>query len=296
MNFYWQAETILNKLSRHEGTIKSLTLGDDNVKDKKRMYALVCETLKYKEVINMVIDNSKLLQVEKKLPRTLALLFVHDLLFTKRGIQSSDGSLKQAVLRHQTRLKAELVKAKIKLNARTDSDLVSQKVKDAVHIPRYVRVNEHQTTVKKVLDKFQKEGYVLEETKENLTGLSPKTIRKDHHLPDLLVFPPNTDLHDHPLYLSGDIILQVNRPSTPFPFSTHHLILTSVSAMQDKASCFPAHVCRPLPHAHVIDACAAPGNKTSHLSALMRNTGKIWAFDLDRRRLELLKRLTGRAG
>ncbi|RUS32212.1 hypothetical protein BC938DRAFT_476022 [Jimgerdemannia flammicorona] len=147
----------------------------------------------------MVIDNSKLLQVEKKvrypanqsphvsghgsisinhpkpsqpqLPRTLALLFVHDLLFTKRGIQSSDGSLKQAVLRHQTRLKAELVKAKIKLNARTDSDLVSQKVKDAVHIPRYVRVNEHQTTVKKVLDKFQKEGYVLEETKENLTGL-----------------------------------------------------------------------------------------------------------------------------
>jgi putative methyltransferase len=47
---------------------------------------------------------------------------------------------------------------------------------------------------------------------------------------------------------------------------------------------------------HAIDACAAPGNKTSHLSALMKNTGKIWAFDLDSRRLGLLKKLTGRAG
>ncbi|RUS21547.1 S-adenosyl-L-methionine-dependent methyltransferase [Endogone sp. FLAS-F59071] len=272
MNFYRQAETILDKLLRREGTIKSLTLGDDSVKDKRRMYALVCETLKYKEALNVVIDSSKLLQVEKKLPRTLAFLLVHDLLFTKRGIQSSDGPLKQAILRHQTRLKAELVKTKIKLRVKRDEELVSQKVRDAVHIPRYVRVNEHRMTVDKVLEQFQKEGYILEDTKEDLTGLSPKTIRRDYHLPDLLVFPPNTDLHDHPLYLSGNIILQ------------------------DKASCFPAHVCRPLPQAYVIDACAAPGNKTSHLSALMCNTGRIWAFDLDKRRLELLSKLTGRAG
>lgn len=49
MNFYRQAETILDKLSRHEGTIKSLTLGDNSVKDKRRMYALICETLKCRE-------------------------------------------------------------------------------------------------------------------------------------------------------------------------------------------------------------------------------------------------------
>ncbi|KAG1447419.1 hypothetical protein G6F56_009268 [Rhizopus delemar] len=88
----------------------------------------------------------------------------------------------------------------------------------------------------------------------------------------MLVFHQRTDFHDHALYKSGQIILQ------------------------DKASCFPAHVCHPPQGVHAIDACAAPGNKTSHLSALMKNTGKIWAFDLDSRRLALLKRLTGRAG
>lgn len=68
------------------------------------------------------------------------------------------------------------------------------------------------------------------------------------------------------------------------------------TSLQDKASCFPAHVCNPPKGAHIIDACAAPGNKTSHLSALVGNTGKIFAFDLDMRRLDLLKRLTTKAG
>lgn len=40
-----------------------------------------------------------------------------------------------------------------------------------VHIPRYVRVNEHRMTVDKALEQFQKEGYILEDAKEDLTGL-----------------------------------------------------------------------------------------------------------------------------
>lgn len=60
---------------------------------------------------------------------------------------------------------------------------------------------------------------------------------------------------DDPLYLSGKIILQ------------------------DKASCFPAHVLAPPARddAVVIDATAAPGNKTSHLCAIMQNKGKVRA-------------------
>ena len=49
----------------------------------------------------------------------------------------------------------------------------------------------------------------------------------------------------------------------------------------------------------VIDACAAPGNKTSHLSAILhsRNVkGKVFAFDKDEKRLGTLRRLTSRAG
>ena len=76
---------------------------------------------------------------------------------------------------------------------------------------------------------------------------------KDSHIPNLLAFNPTVQLNDDPSYLSGKLIFQ------------------------DKASCFPAFVLDP-PHgdnAIVIDATAAPGNKTSHLSALMQNRGQV---------------------
>ncbi|XP_064449207.1 28S rRNA (cytosine-C(5))-methyltransferase isoform X3 [Mirounga angustirostris] len=63
-----------------------------------------------------------------------------------------------------------------------------------------------------------------------------------------------------------------------------------------QASCLPAALLAPPPGAHVIDACAAPGNKTSHLAALLQNQGKIFAFDLDAGRLASMATLLARAG
>ncbi|KAK2509861.1 hypothetical protein MC885_007243 [Smutsia gigantea] len=50
------------------------------------------------------------------------------------------------------------------------------------------------------------------------------------------------------------------------------------------------------PGAHVIDACAAPGNKASHLAALLKNQGKTFAFDLDAKRVASMATLLARAG
>jgi 25S rRNA (cytosine2278-C5)-methyltransferase len=126
--------------------------------------------------------------------------------------------------------------------------------------------------VEEVISVLRKEGYRLVESTDDLSNIESKTMRIDQHILNILILPSNADFHDHQLLKDGHIILQ------------------------DKASCFPAYILNPPLHARVIDACAAPGNKTSHLSAIMQNTGSIFAFDQDEKRLQTLVKLTGRAG
>ena len=38
--------------------------------------------------------------------------------------------------------------------------------------------------------------------------LKEEEFAQDKHIPDILKFSPGTDLHEHPLYKSGNILLQ----------------------------------------------------------------------------------------
>lgn len=76
-----------------------------------------------KPVLLDVIDTAKLLKEERKITsKNLALVLVHDLLLAN-GIQAGDGPVKQAVLRHKTRLNGEFQKIKIKRGATSARDL-----------------------------------------------------------------------------------------------------------------------------------------------------------------------------
>jgi 16S rRNA (cytosine967-C5)-methyltransferase len=46
----------------------------------------------------------------------------------------------------------------------------------------------------------------------------------------------------------------------------------------------------------VIDACAGAGGKSLHIAAMMNNTGKIIAMDVENKKLEILKKRADRAG
>ncbi|KAI9357280.1 S-adenosyl-L-methionine-dependent methyltransferase [Zopfochytrium polystomum] len=270
MGFYETGAKILNKLDRKEGTIKSLVFSKDVAdSDKKRMFALVCETLKYKEVLGQIIRASEFGQAKPKIQWNLALVLVYDFLFGER--LSGAGPYKAVLLKHKPRLQAELARLKIKRKVTKNEELVPEHIRNAVVLPRYVRVNTIKLTVDKAIVEFRLSGYRLVDSCD-FRDLSPKSFFQDAHIPEIFVFPSNADFHEHTLYLNGSIILQ------------------------DKASCFPAYILSPPPHSVAIDACAAPGNKTSHLSAIMQNTGTIFAFDQDRRRLQTLERLTHRAG
>lgn len=82
----------------------------------------------------------------------------------------------------------------------------------------------------------------------------------------------------------------------PFPLADHPLVASGALVLQSKASCMPAHALMPQPGWTVVDGCAAPGNKTTHLAALMGNRGSIIAFEVRGQRLLPGPRCTGAAG
>ena len=93
----------------------------DNLAGVLNGFSLPPSTSLDNTTLSLVLQESKLLTLEKKLTRSLALLLLHDLLLQSRGIQASDAwPMKQAVMRHKARLKAEFVKAKIKVGANKD--------------------------------------------------------------------------------------------------------------------------------------------------------------------------------
>jgi 16S rRNA (cytosine967-C5)-methyltransferase len=65
---------------------------------------------------------------------------------------------------------------------------------------------------------------------------------------------------------------------------------------QDEASMLVARLVAPRPGEVVIDACAAPGGKTTHLAALMENRGRVLACDLTPQKLATVSRQCERLG
>ncbi|SDD41473.1 Ribosomal RNA small subunit methyltransferase B [Sporomusa acidovorans DSM 3132] len=59
--------------------------------------------------------------------------------------------------------------------------------------------------------------------------------------------------------------------------------------VQDESSMLVAHILGPQPGDFIIDACGAPGGKTTHIAALMKNTGKVLSTDIYEHKLALTR-------
>ncbi|XP_056455746.1 probable 28S rRNA (cytosine-C(5))-methyltransferase [Gadus chalcogrammus] len=272
MALYAKAADILEKVESKRGAVKTLVF-ESKFQNIKQLFALVCETQKYSSVLQELIESTKLLK-QTKVKMTQAKVLVYDLLIGQ-GIKCG-GPWKVMMTKHRARLEAALARMKIKQKVTKNKDLLPSSVQQAegVLLPRYVRVNTLKTTVDDAVDYFKRDGfsYLGEANRLDDLDLKAKSFVRDLHLSDLLVFAPKTEFHEHFLYKAGHIILQ------------------------DKASCLPAFLLNPPTNSHVIDACAAPGNKTSHLAAIMKNKGRLFAFDLDAKRLSTMSTLLLRAG
>jgi len=66
--------------------------------------------------------------------------------------------------------------------------------------------------------------------------------------------------------------------------------------VQDEASILISHLLDAQPEQRILDACAAPGGKTTHLAALTKNRAEIIALDKYPRRVELIEAGAERLG
>ena len=228
-------------------------------------------------------------------------------MLAKHGIAApTSHPLKLAVTRHKARLSAELTKLRLSRGFASIDQLREQiedgsnsceytqhqaSEKEGNHAesrsscwphPRWVRVNILRTTLEEQLETTFAGYQQLESVEQLLAKCSisakGKCLVVDKHVSNLLALPPGADITTSPSYRDGHVILQ------------------------DKASCFPACLLNPrLEDGNILDACAAPGNKTTHIAAILHAHGAsskgrvIWACESDKPRAAVMQRMVDRA-
>ncbi|KAA1088276.1 hypothetical protein PGTUg99_000836 [Puccinia graminis f. sp. tritici] len=287
------------------------------VSDGKRLLRVVAETLRYRQVIESILSVVDVLRLESKVfgsssksskgtsskqnerwqhpsAHSLVLILIHDHLFSSRGIALSKiHKIRAAIERHSSALKAELSRLMVRQAVSRVSDLADsfQRGTDSVdedsggtnlNSPRWMRVNTIKWSVDQAKGWFIDAGWTQVSSLEALTNQtsdSPDQLlvfAEDEHVAGLLALPSAVVLAKLAPYVDGRLIAQ------------------------DKASCMPAQLLLG-DHPHnppieVIDATAAPGNKTTMLSSIVGPRGKVWAFEKDKQRFKVLTEMIKLAG
>jgi 16S rRNA (cytosine967-C5)-methyltransferase len=87
------------------------------------------------------------------------------------------------------------------------------------------------------------------------------------------------------------ILLKDPPPTSELPFLKEGLYI-----IQDEASQLVTSILDPKPGERVLDACAAPGGKTTHIAQKMENEGEVYAVDLTQRKLDQIEEVCQRLG
>lgn len=292
MDFYRDATWILEYLEAEEkkgklpGSLQSNVLkvcGKYKVKNNpKHIYAVVASCWKYRLYLEKIMQKSGILKTipQKKgkpaFSRLTIMLLCHDLLISKqKRIQMGKHPIKDYVLKYKTRLHGELVKLKVKLKVKELSELVDQDDREDVTPVRWIRINPLKCDVSAAVEQLVKR---FPNRVKQWDQLTPGSVYFDEYVPNLFGIHPSEKIASYDLYKQGKIIIQ------------------------DRASCLPAHILNPGKEDVVIDACAAPGNKTTHVAAHIVSAGRnptyaqIHAFEKEPERAKVLQKMTSQAG
>ncbi|KAL2827597.1 S-adenosyl-L-methionine-dependent methyltransferase [Aspergillus cavernicola] len=303
MSLYYDAVGVLTAPSSTGGSFKSRLYNSRTLKaSPAQVYALITEAAKWDILLKEVIDQAGILKLEPKLTPLLSLLLVHDHLLAKNGIAATaTHPLRQAVERHKARLRGEFTKARVRRSCATIPDLKEAVRREklaaltaagasvAAVYPRWVRINNVRSSLKAQM-KLTFASFESVETLQDLVVAGDdkqERMRIDPHIPDLVAVAPGVDFSTSPAYKTGEIILQ------------------------DKASCFPAYLLLGESWAggDLMDGCAAPGNKTTHMASLLHqyksdsglgrkknSPSRIYSMDSSAIRAKTLQKMVSTAG
>ncbi|MDM5316586.1 16S rRNA (cytosine(967)-C(5))-methyltransferase RsmB [Fictibacillus sp. b24] len=66
--------------------------------------------------------------------------------------------------------------------------------------------------------------------------------------------------------------------------------------IQDESSMLVARAVAPVPGENILDTCAAPGGKSTHMAEMMQGQGKVVSLDLHAHKIDLIKKQADRLG
>ena len=75
-----------------------------------------------------------------------------------------------------------------------------------------------------------------------------------------------------------------------------HCFREGLCTAQDESEALVGRVVAPKAHERVLDMCAAPGGKSTHLAELLGDEGEVWALERDAHRVETLRTTLERLG
>ena len=109
---------------------------------------------------------------------------------------------------------------------------------------------------------------------------------------DLIEKLKGKELKPFPCSFSEEgVLLEESPPTSELPFLKEGFYI-----IQDEASQLVTSILDPKPREYILDACAAPGGKTTHIAQRVKDEGEIYALDLTKGKLDQIEEMCRRLG
>ncbi|CAN1217286.1 25S rRNA (cytosine-C(5))-methyltransferase NSUN5 [Linum perenne] len=143
-------------------------------------------------IIKEVLESGNILNSKWKKQEELMYIMTYDILFGKET-SLAGGDAEKFLMRRKDALQTALAKLLVSKKVKHVDDLVSLYQPPDILKPCYVRVNTLKGDVDSSIHQLSKQF----------------RVERDAVVPNLLILPPNTDLHNHPLVLDGSVFVQI---------------------------------------------------------------------------------------